>query len=29
MRVRFDVIVVSDVGAQRPGVEWIQHAFVA
>jgi len=29
MRVRFDVIVVSDVGALSPSVEWIRHAFGA
>jgi putative endonuclease len=25
--VRFDVIVVTDVDARAPGIEWIQHAF--
>jgi len=29
MRVRFDVIVVSDMGGQRPSIEWIRHAFGA
>jgi putative endonuclease len=28
MRVRFDVIVVSDISAENPHVEWIKHAFV-
>lgn len=28
-RVRFDVVVVGDLHAARPRVEWIQHAFVA
>ena len=28
LRVRFDVIVVSDPGGEKPRVEWIQHAFV-
>lgn len=27
MRVRFDVIVVSDIAAEHPRIEWIQHAF--
>ncbi|HUK03179.1 MAG TPA: YraN family protein [Steroidobacteraceae bacterium] len=27
LHVRFDVIVVSDAGAERPRIEWIQHAF--
>jgi Holliday junction resolvase-like predicted endonuclease len=27
MRVRFDVIVVSDVWAEKPRVDWILHAF--
>lgn len=26
--VRFDVIVVSDLHAPHPRIEWIQHAFV-
>jgi putative endonuclease len=29
MRARFDVIVVSDLDAEKPRVEWIQHAFLA
>jgi putative endonuclease len=29
LRVRFDVIVVRDVGGAHPQVEWIQHAFEA
>lgn len=29
LRVRFDVIVVHDVGSERPRVEWIQHAFTS
>jgi putative endonuclease len=29
LRVRFDVIVVHEVGATHPRVEWIQHAFEA
>ena len=28
MRVRFDVIVVSDMSSESPHVEWIQHAFL-
>jgi putative endonuclease len=28
LRVRFDVIVVLDMDWERPGVEWIQHAFL-
>src|SRR5882672_4924002 len=28
MPVRFDVIVVSDMAAESPHVEWIQHAFL-
>lgn len=27
--VRFDVLVVSDLGAAQPGIEWIRHAFEA
>ncbi|HEV2230545.1 MAG TPA: YraN family protein [Steroidobacteraceae bacterium] len=27
--VRFDVIVVSDLAAPRPRIEWIRHAFEA
>jgi putative endonuclease len=27
--VRFDVIVVTDLYAPTPGIEWIQHAFEA
>ena len=27
LRVRFDVLVVADVGADNPQVEWIRHAF--
>jgi putative endonuclease len=27
LRVRFDVLVVADVGADNPRVEWIRHAF--
>jgi putative endonuclease len=27
--VRFDVLVVSDLSAPRPRVEWIRHAFEA
>ncbi|TLY63852.1 MAG: YraN family protein [Gammaproteobacteria bacterium] len=29
LRVRFDVIVVSEPDAEKPRVEWIQHAFQA
>ena len=29
LRVRFDVIVVSQPHAEQPRVEWIQHAFQA
>ena len=29
LRVRFDVIVVHDMAAANPRVEWIQHAFDA
>ena len=29
LRVRFDVIVVSDVESSAPRVEWIKHAFEA
>jgi putative endonuclease len=28
MRVRFDVIVVSNLRAPKLGVEWIKHAFI-
>jgi putative endonuclease len=28
LRVRFDVIAVSDPGLENPQVEWIQHAFL-
>jgi putative endonuclease len=27
--VRFDVLVVSDLTARQPGIEWIRHAFEA
>jgi len=27
--VRFDVLVVSDLGAAQPRIEWIRHAFEA
>ena len=27
--VRFDVIVVTDLEAANPGIEWIRHAFEA
>jgi putative endonuclease len=27
LRVRFDVMVVTDPSAPKPGVEWIKHAF--
>ena len=27
--VRFDVLIVSDLGAPQPAVEWIRHAFEA
>ncbi|MGA7540981.1 MAG: YraN family protein [Steroidobacteraceae bacterium] len=27
LRVRFDVIVVSDPCGEAPGIEWIKHAF--
>lgn len=27
--VRFDVLVVSDLSAAEPGIEWIRHAFEA
>ena len=27
--VRFDVLVVSDLGATEPRIEWIRHAFEA
>lgn len=27
--VRFDVLVVSDLSAPQPGIEWIRHAFEA
>jgi putative endonuclease len=27
--VRFDVVIVSDIEAQQPKVEWIKHAFIA
>jgi len=27
MRVRFDVIVVTEVGSVAPGVQWMKHAF--
>jgi putative endonuclease len=29
LRVRFDVIVVHEVNAPKPRVEWIKHAFHA
>ncbi len=29
LRVRFDVIVVSDLASSTPRVEWIKHAFEA
>ncbi len=29
MRVRFDAVVVHDVDAESPRIEWIQHAFTA
>jgi putative endonuclease len=29
LRVRFDVIVVYEPGAEKPRVEWIRHAFDA
>ncbi len=29
LRVRFDVIVVSDIHSENPHVEWIRHAFTA
>ncbi len=29
LRVRFDVMVVSDPFAAAPGIEWIKHAFPA
>jgi putative endonuclease len=28
MRVRFDVLVVSDISNENPHVEWIKHAFL-
>ena len=28
LRVRFDVICVSDTGAGAPQIEWFQHAFL-
>ena len=28
LRMRFDVIVVSDPDGEKPRVEWIQHAFL-
>ena len=28
LRVRFDVIVVSDLGSRVPDIRWIQHAFL-
>ena len=27
LRVRFDVVVVSEIRTAKPGVEWIRHAF--
>jgi putative endonuclease len=29
MRVRFDAVVVHDLDAESPRIEWIQHAFTA
>lgn len=29
LRVRFDVIVVSDPGGDAPRIDWIKHAFSA
>ncbi|MGH8209387.1 MAG: YraN family protein [Steroidobacteraceae bacterium] len=29
LRVRFDVIAVSDVDGKSPQIDWIQHAFLA
>lgn len=28
LRVRFDVIVVSNLASETPPIEWIQHAFL-
>ena len=28
LRVRFDVMVVLDIGRERPRVDWIRHAFL-
>jgi putative endonuclease len=28
LRVRFDVIVVSNIASETPAIEWIQHAFL-
>jgi putative endonuclease len=28
LRVRFDVIVVSNIASKTPAIEWIQHAFL-
>lgn len=29
MPVRFDVVVISDIDAETPKIEWIKHAFDA
>jgi putative endonuclease len=29
LRVRFDVITVSDIDNKNPRIDWIQHAFLA
>jgi putative endonuclease len=28
LRVRFDVIAVSNIASETPAIEWIQHAFL-
>ena len=28
LRVRFDVIVVSNIASEMPAIDWIQHAFL-
>ena len=28
LRVRFDVIVVSNIASETPTIDWIQHAFL-
>jgi putative endonuclease len=28
LRVRFDVIVVSNIASETPAIDWIQHAFL-